>query len=71
MCHHQPQCPELSASDREAARIVASCHAQGWVRLCNGIVLFDDTGGLLPNGGVVLPRRSAASKPVLKLDQGA
>jgi hypothetical protein len=28
---------------------------QGWSLLCNGVVLFDDTGGLLPDGHVAAP----------------
>jgi hypothetical protein len=27
--------------------------------LCNGIVLFDDTGELLPDGRVIAPHRAA------------
>jgi hypothetical protein len=30
---------------------------QGWTLLCNGVVLFDDDGELLPDGQVVLDRR--------------
>jgi hypothetical protein len=29
---------------------------QGWSLLCNGVVLFDDDGELLPDGQVVLSR---------------
>jgi hypothetical protein len=28
---------------------------QGWSLLCNGVVLFDDDGELLPDGRVVAP----------------
>jgi hypothetical protein len=34
---------------------VARHPEQGWSLLCNGIVLFDDTGQLLPDGRVVVP----------------
>jgi hypothetical protein len=33
---------------------------QGWTLLCNGVILFDDGGLLLPNGAAVAP---PASRP--------
>ena len=57
MCHHQPPCPDAVATDREAARVVARHSQQGWSLLCNGVVLFDDTGELLPDGSVIPPHR--------------
>jgi Family of unknown function (DUF5999) len=56
-CPHQPSCPSSDERNREAARAVARHPEQGWSLLCNGIVTFDDTGELLPNGGVVAPHR--------------
>ena len=56
MCNHQPQCPGPLASDRMAARVKISHPEQGWSLLCNGVVLFDDAGGLLPDGREVAPR---------------
>ena len=56
MCSHTPQCPAAEATDRDAARVVASHPEQGWSLLCNGVVMFDDTGEILPNGHVVAPR---------------
>jgi hypothetical protein len=50
MCQHQPPCPPVGATGRQAARVVASHPEQGWSLLCNGIVLFEDTGVLLPGG---------------------
>lgn len=47
-CRHQPRCPDALAPDRSAARAVASHPEQGWSLLCNGVVLFDDGGELLP-----------------------
>ena len=47
-CRHQPRCPDALAPDRCAARAVASHPEQGWSLLCNGVVLFDDGGELLP-----------------------
>ena len=45
-----------NAPDRLAARVTISRPEQGWSLLCNGIVLFDDGGALLPGGQeVILP----------------
>ncbi|MBP2704163.1 hypothetical protein JOL79_10105 [Microbispora sp. RL4-1S] len=57
MCPHEPACPHADAKDREAARTIASHPEQGWSLLCNGVVLFEDTGELLPDGGVIAPHR--------------
>ena len=62
MCQHQPRCPHPLAPDRMAARVAASHPEQGWSLLCNGIVLFDDAGMLLPDGGASVPRRSHAGR---------
>ena len=60
MCQHQTPCPSSEAIDREAARILATFPEQGWSLLCNGVVCFDDTGELLPNGNAIGPRRGHA-----------
>jgi hypothetical protein len=57
MCPHTPSCPDARALDREAARTVVSHPEQGWSLLCNGIVVFEDTGELLPGGDTVPPHR--------------
>lgn len=57
MCPHQPACPTAEAFDRDAAHVVASHPEQGWSLLCNGVVLFEDTGEILPDGRVIDPRR--------------
>jgi Family of unknown function (DUF5999) len=54
-CRHRPRCPDALAPDRNAARAVASHPGQGWSLLCNGVVLFDDGGALLPDGRAVTP----------------
>lgn len=69
MCSHQPRCPDALAPDRTAAWPVARRPEQGWSLLCNGVVLFDDGGQLLPDGQAIppastctaagLPRRAA------------
>lgn len=56
MCQHRPQCPNALASDRMAARVAVSHPEQGWSLLCNGIVLFDDAGVLLPGSQTLVPR---------------
>jgi hypothetical protein len=50
MCHHQPRCPTVQDSDRLAAHAMVSHTEQGWSLLCNGIIVFDDNGVLLPDG---------------------
>ncbi|HVX42772.1 MAG TPA: DUF5999 family protein [Mycobacteriales bacterium] len=57
MCPHQPACPASDAADRDAAHVIASHPEQGWSLLCNGVVLFEDTGELLPDGSIIGPRR--------------
>jgi hypothetical protein len=60
MCEHQPPCPNAEAVDRDAARVV-SCHPeQGWSLLCNGVIMFEDTGELLPDGSCIQPHRGPA-----------
>jgi hypothetical protein len=58
MCPHKPPCPSSDNADRDAARIVAFHPEQGWSLLCNGVIRFDDTGELLPDGHVIPPNRS-------------
>ena len=53
MCRHLPKCPAADASDHAAARVVASHPEQGWSLLCNGVIVFDDAGEVLPDGRVV------------------
>lgn len=55
MCQHQPRCPDPHAPDRMAAKALISRPEQGWSLLCNGVVLFEDAGELLPDGQAVAP----------------
>jgi hypothetical protein len=55
MCHHQPNCPDQHAPDRMAAKALISRPEQGWSLLCNGVILFEDAGELLPDGRAVAP----------------
>jgi hypothetical protein len=58
-CEHQPQCPTADAPDHDAAHLLVSHPEQGWGLLCNGVVLFEDTGELLPDGRAVAPHRTS------------
>ncbi|MCT9084419.1 DUF5999 family protein [Streptomyces fulvoviolaceus] len=57
MCQHQPPCPTADSADRESARLLAAHPEQGWSLLCNGVLLFEDTGELLPDGQIIAPHR--------------
>jgi hypothetical protein len=56
-CPHEPPCPRADAPDCEAACVVAAHPEQGWSLLCNGVVVFEDTGDLLPDGRIIAPHR--------------
>jgi hypothetical protein len=60
MCQHLSNCPSADAVDREAARIVATFREQGWSLLCNGVIVFEDTGEILPDGTMIEPHRGPA-----------
>jgi hypothetical protein len=55
MCPHQPSCPPADRPDRDAAHTVAFHPEQGWSLLCNGVIIFDDMGEILPDGQVIPP----------------
>jgi hypothetical protein len=38
---------------------MASHPEQGWSLLCNGVVVFEDTGALLPDGRSIPPHQPA------------
>jgi len=59
MCPHQPPCPPADRPDRDAARTIVFHPEQGWSLLCNGVIVFDDTGELLPGGRAVPPHHPA------------
>ncbi|RDD87982.1 DUF5999 family protein [Streptomyces parvulus] len=71
MCVHRSSCPAAGSpavgspapAPRDvAAHVVAAHPEQGWNLLCDGTIVFDDTGELRPDGGVVAPRRVAAGR---------
>jgi len=59
-CTHAPRCPRPGSPIARKARVVVHHEEQGWYLLCNGVVLFDDGGAILPNGRVVSPAPQAA-----------
>ena len=66
MCPHQPACPDADAVDRDAAVVISRHPEQGWSLLCNGVLLFEDTGELLPDGQIIAPHRPLAAGRVVK-----
>ncbi|MFF3499890.1 DUF5999 family protein [Streptomyces sp. NPDC003247] len=60
MCDHSS--PSASA---DAAHVVAARSEQGWSLLCDGTIVFDDSGELLPDGRVVAPHRATAARPAV------
>ena len=56
-CRHIPACPTADDADRDAAHVVSAHPEQGWSLLCNGVVVFDDFGEILPNGSCTGSRR--------------
>ena len=65
MCQHQPPCPTASSADRESARLMAHHPEQGWSLLCNGVLLFEDTGELRPDGQIIAPHRPVGAGSVM------
>jgi len=46
---HRPSCPAAGRHSSPVAACTVAAHPeQGWSLLCNGVVLFDDGGYLLP-----------------------
>jgi hypothetical protein len=54
-CPHIPECPPPEGLGREAAAVIVAHHEQGWSLLCNGVIIFDDLGELLPDGRQIGP----------------
>jgi Family of unknown function (DUF5999) len=54
MCPHLPACPPADRPDHAAARTVAAHPEQGWGLLCNGVIVFDHLGEIVP-GRLVTP----------------
>ena len=41
-CNHSPRCPEASDANCCTAHVLVDHSEQGWCKLCNGLILFDD-----------------------------
>jgi hypothetical protein len=52
MCEQQP-----TESVLPHENVVIAHPEQGWALLCDGTIVFDDSGEILPDGRVVGPRR--------------
>ncbi len=63
MCRHTPPCPGAGRVDEQAARVVSSHPDQGWSLLCNGVIVFDDTGTLRPAPTPNSPLAMVAGRP--------
>lgn len=50
-CPHVPPCPAATAVDHDAARVVLHDYVAGFSLLCSGVILFEDTGELIPDDG--------------------
>jgi hypothetical protein len=61
MCSHQPSCP-VTDTVAEAPHIVSAHPEQGWTLLCDGAIVFDDLGAVLPDGRIVAPHRVPADE---------
>ena len=61
MCDHNPCCPAAVAADARSAHVRSAHPEQGWCLLCNGVIIFDDGGAILPDGHILAPidRRAA------------
>jgi Family of unknown function (DUF5999) len=46
---------------------MASHPEQGWSLLCNGVVVFEDTGALLPDGRSIPPHQPAHPTVIARL----
>jgi hypothetical protein len=52
MCNHHPASTEANDGRCWEARVVADHPEQGWAKLCNGVIVFDDGMFLVPDGRV-------------------
>jgi hypothetical protein len=63
MCNHKPECPNAKAIDHDAAKALIHDYNLGATLLCNGVLVFDDSGELVPDDegyGVIEPYRAPA-----------
>ncbi|MFD4574388.1 DUF5999 family protein [Streptomyces sp. NPDC058417] len=62
MCSHQTSTAADLRHGTAAAHVVAARPEQGWSLLCDGTIVFDDSGSLLPDGRIEAPHRVAADR---------
>ena len=56
MCSHRPPVPARPTTGTATPPAPSPVHPeQGWSLLCNGVIMFDDTGEILPGGQVIPP----------------
>lgn len=67
MCTHRSSCPAADSPEARGvtAHLVTAHPEQGWNLLCDGTIVFDDSGELLPDGRVVGPCRVPAVSLVM------
>ena len=61
MCDHTPCCPSAGSATCRSAHTRVRNDQQGWCLLCNGVIVFDDGGAILPDGGVLDPPAPVAA----------
>lgn len=49
-CSHHPICPSADDAHCCSAHVISDHSEQGWCRLCNGVILFDDGQFIAPDG---------------------
>ena len=54
-CDHRPPCPAADATNAHEAHVAIWHVEQGWCLLCNGVILFEDGGAILPDRRTVEP----------------
>ncbi|OIJ94349.1 hypothetical protein BIV25_22335 [Streptomyces sp. MUSC 14] len=59
MCSCRSSCPASATAPRHP---VAAHPEQGWTLLCDGSIVFDDSGELHADGSVVAPCRLPADR---------
>ena len=61
---HRPTCPAAAGGTSPVAACTVAAHPeQGWSLLCNGVVLFDDGGYLLPATASARSRAATSTVP--------
>jgi hypothetical protein len=56
VCTQDPACPATDAIYGWAARNITGHPGQGGTLLCNGVLVFDEHGALLADGGAAIRR---------------